>query len=61
MIDVPEETACLEDAKNLVVCSDGTGNSVMKGRGTNVFKLYEAGRHLLSPVYQGRASAVGLL
>ncbi|MPZ19468.1 MAG: hypothetical protein GEV06_16350 [Luteitalea sp.] len=29
-------------AKNIVVCSDGTGNTAIKGRGTNVFKLYEA-------------------
>jgi len=29
-------------AKNVVLCSDGTGNSDTKGRGTNVFKLYEA-------------------
>ncbi len=28
--------------KNIVLCSDGTGNSANKGRGTNVFKLYEA-------------------
>ena len=28
--------------KNIVVCSDGTGNSANKDRGTNVFKLYEA-------------------
>ena len=28
--------------KNLVVCSDGTGNSNVKKRGTNVYKLYEA-------------------
>lgn len=28
--------------KNIVVCSDGTGNTAMKGRGTNVFKLFEA-------------------
>jgi len=28
--------------KNIVLCSDGTGNSDTKGRGTNVFKLYEA-------------------
>ena len=28
--------------KNIIVCSDGTGNSDIKGRGTNVFKLYEA-------------------
>ena len=26
----------------IVVCSDGTGNSSVKGRGTNVYKLYEA-------------------
>ncbi len=28
--------------KNIVLCSDGTGNSDTKNRGTNVFKLYEA-------------------
>ena len=27
---------------NIVICSDGTGNSAIKGRGSNVFKLYEA-------------------
>ena len=29
-------------AKNIVLCSDGTGNRDIKARGTNVFKLYEA-------------------
>jgi uncharacterized protein (DUF2235 family) len=29
-------------SKNIVVCSDGTGNTAIKGRGTNVFKLFEA-------------------
>ncbi|MEE9274771.1 MAG: DUF2235 domain-containing protein, partial [bacterium] len=28
--------------KYIVICSDGTGNTAIKGRGTNVFKLYEA-------------------
>jgi uncharacterized protein (DUF2235 family) len=28
--------------KNIVICSDGTGNTAIMGRGTNVFKLYEA-------------------
>jgi len=28
--------------KNIVICSDGTGNTAVKGRGTNVFKLFEA-------------------
>lgn len=28
--------------KNIVICSDGTGNTAIVGRGTNVFKLYEA-------------------
>lgn len=28
--------------KNIVLCSDGTGNRDTKGRGTNVFKLFEA-------------------
>lgn len=27
---------------NIVIGSDGTGNTAIKGRGTNVFKLYEA-------------------
>ena len=30
------------DYKNIVICSDGTGNTTIKGRGTNVFKLFEA-------------------
>jgi hypothetical protein len=29
-------------SKNIVICSDGTGNTSIKGRGTNVFKLFEA-------------------
>ncbi len=29
-------------AKNIIICSDGTGNSTIKNRGTNVFKLFEA-------------------
>ena len=29
-------------AKNIVICSDGTGNTALKDRGTNVFKLFEA-------------------
>ena len=28
--------------KNIVICSDGTGNSAVKNRGSNVFKLFEA-------------------
>ena len=28
--------------KNIIVCSDGTGNTAIKGRGTNVFKMFEA-------------------
>jgi uncharacterized protein (DUF2235 family) len=28
--------------KNIIICSDGTGNTAVKGRGTNVFKLFEA-------------------
>ena len=27
---------------NILLCSDGTGNTDTEGRGTNVFKLYEA-------------------
>ncbi len=29
-------------ALRIVLCSDGTGNTVVKGRGTNVYKLFEA-------------------
>lgn len=28
--------------KNIILCSDGTGNADIQGRGTNVFKLFEA-------------------
>jgi Uncharacterized conserved protein len=28
--------------KHIVICSDGTGNTAIKGRGTNVFKFFEA-------------------
>jgi uncharacterized protein (DUF2235 family) len=28
--------------KDIVICADGTGNTVVRGRGTNVFKLFEA-------------------
>ena len=30
------------DYKSIIICSDGTGNTTIKGRGTNVFKLFEA-------------------
>ena len=34
---------CAPDTtRNIVLCSDGTGNSAFKDRGTNVFKLFEA-------------------
>jgi uncharacterized protein (DUF2235 family) len=29
-------------SKNIIACSDGTGGTAIKARGTNVFKLYEA-------------------
>ena len=29
-------------SKNIIICSDGTGNTAVKDRGTNVFKLFEA-------------------
>lgn len=38
--------------KRIIVCSDGTGNTAIKGRGTNVFKLFEAvdlGSHRFDP------------
>ena len=28
--------------KNIIICSDGTGNTAIKGRGTNVFKIFES-------------------
>jgi uncharacterized protein (DUF2235 family) len=40
-------------AKNIILCSDGTGNSDIKGRGTNVFKLFEAvdlNEHRVNPL-----------
>jgi uncharacterized protein (DUF2235 family) len=39
-------------AKNIVICSDGTGNSAIKDRGTNVFKIFESidlNGHRLNP------------
>ena len=42
MADQAESTHVVPNGKNIVICSDGTGNSVNKGRGTNVFKLFEA-------------------
>ena len=38
--------------KRIVVCSDGTGNTAVKDRGTNVFKVFEAvdlNGHRLNP------------
>ena len=29
-------------SKNIVICSDGTGNTAVKGRGTNVFRIFES-------------------
>ena len=29
-------------SRNIAICSDGTGKTAFNGRGTNVFKLYEA-------------------
>ncbi|MEM1183344.1 MAG: DUF2235 domain-containing protein, partial [Acidobacteriota bacterium] len=38
-------TLVTSTGRNLVVCSDGTGNSAGKGRGTNVWRIYEALEH----------------
>jgi len=32
----------MDQSKNIVICSDGTGNTANKARGTNVFKIFEA-------------------
>ena len=32
----------MTQGKNIVLCSDGTGNTANKGRGTNVWKIFEA-------------------
>jgi uncharacterized protein (DUF2235 family) len=32
----------IDGGKNIIICSDGTGNTAIKDRGTNVFKLFEA-------------------
>jgi uncharacterized protein (DUF2235 family) len=45
--------------KNIVVCADGTGNTTIKGRGTNVFKLYEAvdqSGHRTNPALRAQAA-----
>ncbi len=42
MAEVQAVTAPRRGGKNIVVCSDGTGNRDIQGRGTNVFKLFEA-------------------
>jgi uncharacterized protein (DUF2235 family) len=42
MTEVQAVTAPRRGGKNIVVCSDGTGNRDIQGRGTNVFKLFEA-------------------
>jgi len=28
--------------RNIIICSDGTGNTAIKGRGTNVFRIFES-------------------
>ena len=46
-----------EQAKNIAICADGTGNTAIKGRGTNVFKIYEAidqAGHRLDPEHDVR-------
>jgi len=40
--DMTETDEAMNNLKNIILCSDGTGNTMMKGRGTNVWKLYEA-------------------
>lgn len=37
-----QENADNVASKNIIVCSDGTGNTANKGRGTNVFKVFES-------------------
>lgn len=40
--------------KTIILCSDGTGNADIKGRGTNVFKLFEAidlNEHRTNPAF----------
>jgi uncharacterized protein (DUF2235 family) len=44
----------MKNRKNIVLCSDGTGNTMMKGRGTNVWKLYEAVDLTAHRWHQGR-------
>ena len=49
----------MEIGKNIVLCSDGTGNTMMKGRGTNVWKLYEAVDLTAHRWHQGNGDANG--
>jgi hypothetical protein len=44
--------------KNIIICSDGTGNTAIKGRGTNVFKIFESVDLNLASV-PSRASTAG--
>ena len=47
-------------SKNIILCSDGTGNQAIKGRGTNVFKIYEAiDRHHSTPQFAFYDDGVG--
>lgn len=39
---VYSDTPSLIVGKNIIFCADGTGNADVKGRGSNVFKLFEA-------------------
>lgn len=39
---MPKSQEKTNNPKNIVICSDGTGNSAIKDRGTNVFKIFEA-------------------
>lgn len=45
-------------AKNIVICSDGTGATAAKNRGTNVFKLYEAVELRDHRVHPGRVPQI---
>jgi uncharacterized protein (DUF2235 family) len=49
----PSRSSRTRTIKNIAICADGTGNTTIKGRGTNVFKIYESvdqAGHRLDPL-----------
>ena len=53
MSDSPSQTGDEQsNPRNLIVCSDGTGNAGGKGRGTNVWRIFNVVERRQAPVEQ---------